>query len=156
MKAKVRSNHSISICAYCAIFLAVSLMGPSIAECKEKVNPSDFPETANVLSARVVTADTGVTVRHNPACDDPQGAFMKGFCSQAGTQIVNNHRQYVEVVATLGKNTYTLVGDKLPPPGQYKARFLENGSVDLMGPSPNGELHVHNFKVVAIEVTGGR
>jgi hypothetical protein len=32
-------------------------------------------------------------------------------------------------------------GEKLPPPGQYKARFYDNGDVELMGPNAKGELH---------------
>jgi hypothetical protein len=120
---------------------------------EDKPNPKDFPETANVLSARLVTVDTGVKVTHNPACDNPQGAFMKGFCAQEGTNVQNRTRQYIEVIATIGSNTYTMDGNKMPPPGQYKARFLDDGSIELMGPNPKGEMHAHKFKVVAIEIT---
>lgn len=60
-------------------------------------------------------------------------------------------KKHVEVVATIGSNVYTLEGDKLPPPGQYKARFWDNGDIELMGPNAKGELHTHRFKVVGIE-----
>jgi hypothetical protein len=140
-------------CTLAVLFLAITLVNLAFAAGKDKIDPADFPETAYVLSARVITADTGVTVRHNPACDNPQGAFMRGYCAEAGTQVVNNTHQYVQVIATLGPNTYTLIGNKLPPPGPYKARLLEDGSIELLGPSANGELHAHKFIVVAIEIT---
>jgi hypothetical protein len=129
-----------------------SLLGSSsLARAKDKINPADYPESVTVVSARVVTEDAGTTISHNPACDNPQGPFMKGFCAQSGTEIHNRTRQHIEVIAVLGQNRYTLTGNKLPPPGPYKARLLDDGSIELMGPSANGELHVHQFKVIAIE-----
>jgi hypothetical protein len=41
----------------------------------------------------------------------------------------------------------------MPSPGPYKARFLDDGNIELLGPAPNGAMHVHKFKVVAMEVT---
>jgi hypothetical protein len=138
---------------YACVGTALLLIPAFIALAENKPNPQDFPETANVLSARLVSTDTGVKVTHNPACDNPQGAFMKGFCAQEGTNVQNRTRRYIEVIATIGPNTYTLNGNKMPPPGQYKARFLDDGSIELMGPDAKGEMHSHKFKVVAIELT---
>jgi len=108
-------------------------------------------QTANVLSSKVVTESTGTTVTHNPACDNPQTAFMKGFCSTAGTQVHNNTRNYVQVIAVIGDKQYTLVGDKMPPPGVYDVHFINSSELDLTGKAANGELHSHRFKVVAID-----
>jgi TPR repeat protein len=108
-------------------------------------------QTANVLSSKVVTESTGTTVTHNPACDNPQTAFMKGFCSTSGTQVHNNTRSYVQVIAEIGDKQYTLVGDKMPPPGIYDVHFINSSELDLTGKAANGELHSHRLKVVAIE-----
>jgi TPR repeat protein len=108
-------------------------------------------QTANVLSSRIVTESTGTTVTHNPACDNPQTAFMKGFCSTAGTQTHNNTRSYAQVIAVIGDKQYTLVGDKMPPPGTYDVHFINASELDLAGKAANGELHSHRFKVIAID-----
>ena len=119
---------------------------------KDSVNPSDYPETATVTSARIVSEPTGTRTRApNPACKDPQTAFMKGFCAQEQTRTQVTMHKYTEVVATIGSNVYTLQGQKLPPPGQYKAQFRDNGDIELMRPNGKGELHVDRFKVVGIE-----
>jgi hypothetical protein len=118
---------------------------------KEKIDPTNYPETATVTSAKIVTVETGATVTRNPACDNPQTSFMRGFCSTAGTHIANTEKRYVEVTASIGNNIYTMAGNKLPPPGNYRARFLNNGKIELMGPNPKGELHAHEFSVIAIE-----
>jgi hypothetical protein len=119
---------------------------------KDSVNPADYPETATVTSAKIVTEATGTkTTAPNPACNNPQTAFMKGFCAQEQTRTSVTTRKHVEVVATIGSNVYTLQGGKLPPPGQYKARFWDNGDIELMGPNAKGELRAHRFKVIGIE-----
>lgn len=108
-------------------------------------------QTANVVSSRVVTESTGTTITHNPACDNPQTAFMKGFCSTAGTQTHSNTRSYVQVIAVIGDKQYTLVGDKMPPPGIYDAHFISTSEVTLTGRASSGELHSHRFTVIAID-----
>ncbi|MGA2988681.1 MAG: tetratricopeptide repeat protein [Terriglobia bacterium] len=110
-------------------------------------------QTAKILSSKIVTESTGTTVTHNPACDNPQTAFMKGFCSTAGTQTHNNTRSYVQVIAVIGDKQYTLVGDKIPPPGIYDVHFINASELDLTGKAANGELHSHRFKVVAIDAS---
>jgi hypothetical protein len=99
----------------------------------------------------VVTESTGTTVTHNPACDDPQSAFMKGFCSNAATHVRNNTKSYVQVIAVIGDKQYTLVGDSMPPPGVYDVHFINSSELDLTGKAANGELHSHRFNVVAID-----
>jgi plasmid stability protein len=108
-------------------------------------------QTAKVLSSKVVTESTGTTVTHNPACDDPQSAFMKGFCSNAATHVRNNTKSYVQVIAVIGDKQYTLVGDSMPPPGVYDVHFINSSELDLTGKAANGELHSHRFNVVAID-----
>jgi hypothetical protein len=108
-------------------------------------------QQANVLSSKVVTESTGTTVTHNPACDNPQTAFMKGFCSTAGTQVHNNTRSYIQVLAVIGSKKYTLIGDKMPPPGVYDVHFISSTELDLTGKAADGELHSHRFKVIAID-----
>jgi hypothetical protein len=76
---------------------------------------------------------------------------MQGCCSQAGTRVVTNSKRYVKMTATIGENVYTLAGHKLLPPGNYKAHFLDNGKIELIGPNAKGELHVHKFAVIASE-----
>jgi hypothetical protein len=99
----------------------------------------------------VVTEFTGTTITHNPACDNPQTAFMRGFCSTAGTQTHNNTRSYVQVIAVIGEKQYTLVGNKMPPPGVYDVHFINSSELDLTGKAANGELHSHRFAVLAID-----
>jgi len=119
---------------------------------KDNVNPADYPETATVTAAKIVAEPTGTkTDATNPGCANPQTAFMRGFCSQQQNRTSVTTHKYVEVIATIGSNLYTLDGDKLPPPGQYKARFWDNGDIELMGPNAKGELRAHRFKVIAIE-----
>ncbi len=108
-------------------------------------------QTANILSSKVVTEFTGTTITHNPACDNPQTAFMRGFCSTAGTQTHNNTRSYVQVIAVIGEKQYTLVGNKMPPPGVYDVHFINSSELDLTGKAANGELHSHRFAVLAID-----
>ena len=76
---------------------------------------------------------------------------MKGFCSTAGTQTHNNTRSYAQVIAVIGDKQYTLVGDKIPPPGIYDVHFINASELDLTGKAANGEWHSHRFKVVAID-----
>ena len=129
-----------------------SAASPNAIQADSEQQPAASPvRTANVLSSKVVTESTGTTVTHNPACDNPQTAFMKGFCSTAGTQVHNNTRSYVQVVAVIGDKQYTLVGDKMPPPGVYDVHFINSSELDLTGKAANGELHSHRFKVVAID-----
>jgi TPR repeat protein len=108
-------------------------------------------QTGKVLSSKVVTESTGTTVTHNPACDNPQTAFMKGFCSNAATQVHNNTKSYVQVIAVIGDKQYTLVGDNMPPPGVYDVHFINSSELELTGKASNGELHSHRFNVVAID-----
>ena len=128
------------------------VLSTSFAAAKDSVNPADYPENATVISAKIVSEATGTkTTAPNPACDNPQTAFMKGFCAQAQTSTRITSHRYAEVIATIQSNTYTLEGNKLPPPGPYKARFFDNGDIELMGPNAKGELHAHRFKVIGIE-----
>ncbi|HEY4902888.1 MAG TPA: hypothetical protein VIH89_05390 [Candidatus Sulfotelmatobacter sp.] len=130
--------------------LLLALWAPAMA--KDSVNSADYPENATVTSTKIVTEATGTkTTAPNPGCYDPQTAFMKGFCAQQQTRTRVTTQKYVEVIATIGSNVYTLQGDKLPPPGQYKARFWDNGDIELMGPNAKGELRAHRFKVIGIE-----
>jgi hypothetical protein len=132
--------------------LSLVILLAGLAAAKDSVNPADYPENATVTSAKIVTEATGTkTTAPNPACNNPQTAFMKGFCAQEQTRTrVTSHR-YVEVIATIQSSTYTLAGDKLPPPGPYKARFFDNGDIELLGPNAKGEPHAHRFKVIGIE-----
>jgi hypothetical protein len=117
----------------------------------ERQPATQLIQTAKVLSAKVVTESTGTTVTHNPACDNPQSAFMKGVCSVSGTEVHNNTRSYIQVIAVIGDKQYTLVGDKMPPLGDYDVHFINSSVLDLTGKSDNGELHSHRFNVVAID-----
>ncbi len=132
--------------------VAVLLALCALVMAKDSINPADYPETATVTSAKIVTETTGTkTKAPNPECNNPQTAFMKGFCAQEQTRTSVTTKKHVEVVATIGTNLYTLEGEKLPPPGQYKARFFDNGEIELMGPNAKGEMHAHRFKVIGIE-----
>ncbi len=128
------------------------VLSTGFAAAKDSVNPADYPDNATVISAKIVTEATGTkTTAPNPACNDPQTAFMKGFCAQEHTTTRITSHRYAEVIATIQSSTYTLEGSKLPPPGPYKARFFDNGDIELMGPNAKGELHAHRFKVIGIE-----
>ena len=132
--------------------LGVLLTLCAVVMAKDSISPADYPEAATVTSAKIITEATGAkTTAPNPACNNPQTAFMKGFCAQEQTRTRLTTHKYVEVVATIGSNVYTLEGHKLPPPGQYKARFFDNGDIELMGPNAKGELDAHRFKVIGIE-----
>ena len=89
--------------------LVTLLVLGALAVAKESVNPADYPQSATVTSARIVTEATGSkTTAPNPACNDPQTAFMKGFCAQEKTRTTITTRKHVEVVATIDNNVYTL------------------------------------------------
>jgi len=145
MSYQRRTTVTIKIAGCLLLLLGLPLFA------KDDLNPADYAETAVVTAARIVTVDTGVTIKRNPACDNPQTPFMKGYCGQAGTRVRSTSQKYVEVMATIKNNNYTLNGNKLPPPGIYKARFLDNGEIELMGPNAKGEIHAHKFTAVAIE-----
>jgi hypothetical protein len=131
---------------------AIGLNETSAAPGQVSPSLSGADSTATVVSSKVVTESTGTTVRRNPACNNPQGSFMRGFCATGGTEVRHNSISYAQVVAVIGDKSYTLEGRKLPPPGSYNFRFLDTDQIELSWKAANGKPDKGKFRVVAIDM----
>jgi hypothetical protein len=133
------------------VLLAVGA-GSGLAREKD-VDAAHYPQTAIVSDAKTGSVQTGATVSNNPACKNPQGSFMKGFCAGSGPTVHNNYSDYVEMTATIGDTVYTLHGARLLHPGEYKVRFLtehKDTVVEFLFTNSKGKLDGAKFYVIGM------
>lgn len=110
---------------FTTLILTVLLLIGSAAA-KDKINPADFTIKATVTGfGQIVTGTESTTL---PFCNNPQGAFQKGYCGAAGR---GGSRTVTEDVLTveIGDFIYQLQGWRLPL-GDYQVRAKSRRGVD--------------------------
>jgi hypothetical protein len=124
------------------VILTGLLCPPLFAKDKRgEYDADNFPLVAQVLTSNLRTVSTGATVHTNPACVNPQGGLMQGFCPTDGSTVSDDTHSSYEVQLEMENVTYTLSSrDRRPvmlAPHAYHVRRTKHG-FDVLYHSQSG------------------